>query len=136
MGNVTAKTSGEIASFMTPAKTNIKSLKVHFSPKQLGTGDPSPENVREIEGWDGVEVNGSGKNLLINDDPLNPNANYYNRASTKTVIYDKDALKLEGRYHTTDGKKVGNNNGTNSAVNAILYGSCVCYINRLVIFWN
>ena len=63
MGNVTAKTSGEIASFMSPAKTHIKSLKVHFSPKQLGTGNPSPENVREIEGWDGVEVNGSGKNI-------------------------------------------------------------------------
>ena len=56
MGNLTAKTSGELTSFMTPAKTNIKSLKVHFSPKQLGTGDPSPENVREIEGWDGVNV--------------------------------------------------------------------------------
>lgn len=64
MGNVTAKTSGEIASFMTPAKTNITSLKVHFSPKQLGEGDPSPENVREIVGWDGVEVNGCGKNLF------------------------------------------------------------------------
>lgn len=64
MGNVTAKTSGEIASFMTPAKTNIKSLKVHFSPKQLGTGDPSPENVREIVGWDGVEVAKSSVNLL------------------------------------------------------------------------
>ena len=64
MGNVTAKTSGDIASFMTPAETNIKSLKVHFSPKQLGTGDPSPENVREIVGWDGVEVNGCGKNLV------------------------------------------------------------------------
>lgn len=63
MGNVTAKTSGEIASFMSPSMTNIKSLKVHFSPKQLGTGDPSPENVREIVGWDGVEVNGSGKNI-------------------------------------------------------------------------
>lgn len=49
--------SGDIASFMTPAETNIKSLKVHFSPKQLGEGDPSPENVREIEGWDGVEIN-------------------------------------------------------------------------------
>ena len=56
MGNVTAKTSGEIASFMTPAETNITSLKVHFSPKQLGEGDPSPENVREIVGWDGVET--------------------------------------------------------------------------------
>lgn len=64
MGNLTAKTSGELASFMTPAKTNIKSLKVHFSPKQLGTGDPSPENVREIEGWGGVEVTKSSVNLL------------------------------------------------------------------------
>lgn len=63
MGNVTAKTSGEIASFMTPAETNITSLKVHFSPKQLGEGNPSPENVREIVGWDGVEVNGCGKNI-------------------------------------------------------------------------
>ena len=63
MGNVTAKTSGEIASFMTPAETNIKSLKVYFSPKQLGEGDPSPENVREIVGWDSVEVNGCGKNI-------------------------------------------------------------------------
>lgn len=64
MGNVTAKTSGEIANFMTTAETNITSLKVHFSPKQLGTGDPSPENVREIEGWDGVEVAKSSVNLL------------------------------------------------------------------------
>lgn len=56
MGCLTAKASGSIASFITPAKTNIKSLKVHFSPKQLGTGDPSPENVRKIEGWDGVEA--------------------------------------------------------------------------------
>lgn len=63
MGNLTAKTSGEIASFMSPSVTNIKSLKVHFSPKQLGTGDPSPENVRDIEGWGGVEVN-YGKNLF------------------------------------------------------------------------
>ena len=68
MGNVTAKTSGDIASFMTPAKTNITSLKIHFSPKQLGEGDPSPENVREIVGWDGVEVNGCGKNLWNNED--------------------------------------------------------------------
>ena len=64
MGNVTAKTSGEIANFMSPAKTNIKSLKVHFSPKQLGTGDPSPENIREIVGWDGVEACQTSINLL------------------------------------------------------------------------
>jgi len=80
MGNVTAKTSGDIASFMTPAETNIKSLKVHFSPKQLGEGDPSPENVREIVGWDGVEVNGCGRNLF------NPNS-YINGYATNAKDY-------------------------------------------------
>ena len=51
MGNVTAKTSGEIATFMTPAKTNIKSLKVHFSPKQ------------DLHGYTKPWVGGGGKNL-------------------------------------------------------------------------
>lgn len=82
MGNVTAKTSGEIANFMTPAETNITSLKVHFSPKQLGTGDPSPENVREIEGWDGVEVAKSSVNLL--------DQSYITKASGWVLSSDND----------------------------------------------
>lgn len=52
----TVKYSGPIASFRCPTNAEIRSLKVHFSPKQEGTGDPSPENVRPIVGWDGVEV--------------------------------------------------------------------------------
>lgn len=60
----TVKYSGPIASFHCPTEATIRSLKVHFSPKQLGSGDPSPENVRPIEGWDGVEVNKSGRNLM------------------------------------------------------------------------
>lgn len=50
------KYSGPVASFHCPTEATIRSLKVHFSPKQLGSGTPSPENVREIVGWDGVEV--------------------------------------------------------------------------------
>lgn len=90
MGNLTAKTSGEIASFMTPAKTNIKSLKVHFSPKQLGTGDPSPENVREIVGWDGVEVDRCGRNLLQN---ANGSLSYLHlkKGTTITISQSMDA---------------------------------------------
>ena len=57
------KYSGPVASFYCPTEATIRSLKVHFSPKQLGSGTPSPENVREIEGWDGVEVSHTGKNL-------------------------------------------------------------------------
>lgn len=91
MGNVTAKTSGDIASFMTPAETNIKSLKVHFSPKQLGEGDPSPENVREIVGWDGVEVNGCGKNI----------AHIVGYSATVPASSDPSLRKLSNNYGTT-----------------------------------
>lgn len=36
-------------------KTLIK-LTTEFSPKQAGTGDPSPDNVRPISGWDNVKI--------------------------------------------------------------------------------
>lgn len=42
----------------------IDSLKIHFEPVQEGSGDPSPENVRAISGWSGVEATRTGKNLL------------------------------------------------------------------------
>ena len=58
------KYTGPIASFHCPTNAEIRSLKVHFSPKQEGSGDPSPENVREIVGWDGVVARQSGKNLF------------------------------------------------------------------------
>lgn len=52
----TATATGSVASFWSPKVAAIKSLKVYFEPKQAGEGDPSPDNVRPIEGWTGVEV--------------------------------------------------------------------------------
>lgn len=63
MGNLTVKESGEMASFISPNVSKITSFKVHFSPRQEGSGDPSPENVREITGWNGVEGYKCGKNM-------------------------------------------------------------------------
>lgn len=37
---------------------------VSLEPKQAGSGDPSPENVRPISGYDSVKVNVRGKNLF------------------------------------------------------------------------
>lgn len=37
---------------------------VSLEPKQAGSGDPSPENVRPISGWDSVQVTRCGKNLM------------------------------------------------------------------------
>ena len=64
MGNLTVKESGEMINIISPNVNNITSFKVHFNPKQEGTGDPSPENVREIVGWNSVEGYKCGKNLF------------------------------------------------------------------------
>lgn len=56
--------TGNIATFEGTDTTAIKSVVAQIVPKQEGSGDPSPTNVRPISGWSGVEVNHSGKNLL------------------------------------------------------------------------
>ena len=43
------------------------SAAVTLKPKQAGSGDPSPENVRPISGWDSLTVNVRGKNLLSDE---------------------------------------------------------------------
>lgn len=56
--------SGSIASFDGTETTAIKSLKVNITPKQSGSGDPSPSNVRPISGVDTVGIQQTGANLL------------------------------------------------------------------------
>lgn len=42
------------------------------------------------------------------------------------ITYDDEALEKEERYHEVNGVKRGLNNGTQSAYNGLMYGSCVC----------
>ena len=42
----------------------VKELIVSLEPKQSGTGDPSPSNVRPISGYGGVTIKRDGKNFL------------------------------------------------------------------------
>lgn len=64
MGRLTATASGSVANFRTPAIAPIRHLKASFLPVQSGTGDPSPENIRPITGWTGMDVSFTGKNLF------------------------------------------------------------------------
>ena len=48
--------SGAAASFRTDAAAPLRSLFVSIDPVQSGSGDPSPENVRPISGWDAVNI--------------------------------------------------------------------------------
>ena len=56
--------SGPIASFPDGAAMPVRDLSVDIEPVQAGSGDPSPDNVRPISGWTGVNVYRTGKNLF------------------------------------------------------------------------
>ena len=70
---MTITKEGALASFYTMNKAPIKHLRVYFSPKQAGSGTPSPENVREISGWDNINYYQSNKNLLSDTYRTYPN---------------------------------------------------------------
>lgn len=42
----------------------VPNVSISFSPIQAGEGNPSPENIRPISGWDSVWVTRWGKNLI------------------------------------------------------------------------
>lgn len=61
---VSEEASGNPASFDDGADdVPVSSLKVSLEPVQLGSGDPSPTNVRPISGHSSVTVEQTGKNL-------------------------------------------------------------------------
>jgi len=51
----------------------VESLKVNIQPVQSGTGDPSPENVRSITGWDAVTVTVTNNKESTDPDYLEQN---------------------------------------------------------------
>ena len=56
--------TGTIARFLSPSSKPVKSIVCNIEPVQAGSGDPSPDNVRPITGHTGLNVYGTGKNLL------------------------------------------------------------------------
>lgn len=65
--NDTKTVSGNIVHIEDGSEAPVLSLKVAITPKQSGTGTPSPDNVRQISGWESVQTSVSGKNLLNNN---------------------------------------------------------------------
>ena len=63
-GAAWATVSGAIASFVTVRAAPIKELVVNVDPVQAGSGDPSPDNIRNISGWPGATIYRTGKNIL------------------------------------------------------------------------
>ena len=85
-----------IASFSDGAKDIlVKSLVVGIDPVQSGSGDPSPENIRPISGWTGLNVVKTGRNLadpsvvVNNGGVLQNDGSYY--IENPNDLYDKKA---------------------------------------------
>lgn len=57
--------TGNPATFNTNVSKPLRQLLIPFTPVQSGTGDPSPENVRSITGWTGINVTSNGTTIPI-----------------------------------------------------------------------
>lgn len=69
-----------IATFDTDFKAPVKSVTIPFEPKQEGTGDPSPDNVRPISGWTGCEIR-----------------HFYQ-------LFDENSETIERKYYSNNGR--------------------------------
>lgn len=61
---IISSAEGTVASFSDGAEYDAVSVIAHFEPYQEGSGDPSPDNVRPIHGWTGLDIPVTGKNLF------------------------------------------------------------------------
>ena len=73
--NIDTPSNGDIQSSKTfkssvvtvtdAAPINAEDITVDITPVQLGSGTPSPDNIRPIQGWTGAELDRVGKNLVF-----------------------------------------------------------------------
>lgn len=112
--------SGTTASFETDMASKLKECKIHFTPIQEGSGDPSPDNVRPIHGWDGVTIY-RGVNILegLQLSFHGANSSIYSvngRTVTYTAIGEAcdtyiDVRNLRGKSLTLNHRPTGNSGG-------------------------
>ena len=88
-------TTGNPLTFVTDLAKPLKSLLIPFTPVQSGTGDPSPDNIRPIMPWDGLNVEHYDENLLA----INRTYAQSTQGMTYTPIKQNNvpvAVKVEG----------------------------------------
>ena len=94
----------------TPVANSPLDVQVEITPTQEGTGDPSPENVRPIVGWDSVNVTRCGKNLMPYTKPQE--SSYTNNGITYTWN-DNGTILVTGTATASSSSNVMNFNGLN-----------------------
>lgn len=100
--------SGSVATFDTDLRSKLKECKINFLPVQSGSGDPSPTNVRNISGWNGINGCHTRKNLLNIDALISSPSNTVNNFNFKHYL----ELKLKPNTYYTVSTSY-NNSGLN-----------------------
>lgn len=89
-----------------PEYKSLVKLTTKFSPIQAGEGDPSPDNVRPISGWDSVKVTVSNEsesheyNLTLPETMYGGTVNAVTgegEKTTKVVVIDGETIKFKHR---------------------------------------
>lgn len=93
--------SGPIVSVNDALAAPLRALTLSIDPVQAGTGDPSPDNVRPISGWNEVNLWRTGKNLidlsfLEFDDSTYSHA-YYPATTSQVTDYAKLMERFIGK---------------------------------------
>lgn len=96
MGASCFSVSGNPAVVRSPAATTIRNMKVHFLPAQEGSGNPSPENVRDTHGWSSINAYQSGMNLLPFDDVLEEG--WTDTVNGVTATYSHGIMTITGTH--------------------------------------
>ena len=102
-------TFGNPITFQTDLARPLKSLEIPFSPRQSGSGDPSPLNIRPIVPWNGLtvgQINGTAPVISNNSGMENANGEWKNTGTdTKTRFDAYIQLYKNGTYIKNAGFK-------------------------------
>ena len=109
-----ATVEGTVGHFYTDMAAPVKSLKVSFSPRQPGTGDASPTNVKPILGFDSINVKRCGINLLQCDTFNNMNSHGIKYEGTRNSEGEIESIHV---YGTSDQNNCFSN--LNTTINKI-----------------
>lgn len=82
----------------TPVENSPLDVQVEIEPLQEGTGDPSPDNVRPIVGWDAVIIWRGGNNMLDMDEITISTVAVYGLEMEKTGNY----IRIHGTSTVTE----------------------------------
>lgn len=94
---VYGEASGDLITIEDAMEAPLAECKVTLEPQQAGTGDPSPDNVRPISGWDECKVNVSGVNIWDEEWELGfLNASNGQKASSNNNIRSKNYIPIKG----------------------------------------